>query len=72
MSELPSPYVFCESAPRAVIERRSADNPRTLIMRALDGLTEMMHDQPGPYSGAEQRAIASLQAALYHLGGDYA
>lgn len=69
MSELPSPYVFCESAPKAALV---SDSPRALITLAIEQLTDLLHARGGPWSSAEQRAVAALQAALFHLDGSHA
>lgn len=73
MSELSSPYtasaryVFCESTPTGVV----TSNPRELITRAIEKLTELLHAQGGPWSSSEHRAVAALQAALFHLSSDH-
>lgn len=69
MSETLTPYVFCESMPKSII---SSDSPRELITRAIEKLSEMLHEQAGPWSSSEHRAVAALQAALFHLSSDHA
>jgi hypothetical protein len=68
MSKLSNPYVFCEAAPKAALV---SDSPRALIGLAIERLTELLHAQGGPWSSAEHRAIASLQAALFHLSPNH-
>ena len=66
MSELSTSYVFCEASPTGL----AVSNTRELITRAIEQLTEMLHAQGGPWSSSDQRAVAALQAALYHLEGN--
>jgi len=63
MSEHLSPYLFCESTPKAII---APNSPRALISLAIEKLTEQ-HALNRYWDSGEQRAIASLQAALFHL-----
>ena len=65
MTETANPYVFSEASPKA------HDNPRALIKLAIEQLTEQ-HAMSTYWDTADQRAIAALQAALYHLSYDNA
>jgi hypothetical protein len=67
MSELSSPYVFCESIPTGVV----TSNPREMIIRAIEQLTQQLHAQGGPWSSSEHRAVAALQSALFYLSTDH-
>ena len=68
MTETSNPYVFTEANPKAISVH---DNPRALIKLAIEQLTEQ-HAMSTYWDTADQRAIAALQAALYHLSYDNA